>query len=198
MSVSAEQVKELRDKTGAPMMDCKRALEEAKGDAEKALFVLRQKGQAKAGTKQGRTTMDGAIGCYVHAGNRLGVMLEVGCETDFVARNEVFSSLLKELAMHIAASKPQVVRREDLPEETVEKEKAVYASQVENKPPQVVEKIIQGKLDKFYSEVCLLEQPYIRDTDKTVGELLDETIAKLGEKIEVRRFVLMQVGEGEQ
>ncbi len=199
MAVSAQQVKELRAKTGAPMMDCKRALDEAGGEMEKALVLLRERGIARAGKKQERSAMEGVIGSYIHSNSKLGVLVEVACETDFVARTDGFTTLVKELAMQIAAAKPRVVRREELPEELVAREKAILAAQAqaEGKPQQIVDKIVSGRLERFFSEVCLLDQTYMRDSDKKVHELIDETIAKLGEKIEVRRFAFMQVGGGQ-
>jgi elongation factor Ts len=194
MEVSAQQVKGLRDKTGAGMMDCRRALQEAGGDEEKAMLILREKGLAKAEQRQGRTAAEGIICTYVHD-QKLGVMLELNCETDFVARTAEFQTLGKELCMQIAAMKPRVVSREELPPEVIEQEKAIYAQQVEGKPPQVVEKIVQGKLEKFYQQVCLLDQPYIRDDSKTVKQLIDDAVLRIGEKLVVRRFVCMRVGE---
>ena len=195
MGVSAQDVKALREKTGAGMMDCKRALKEAGGDPAKARLVLREKGLAKAQQKRSRTTGEGVIASYVHPGSRLGVLVELGCETDFVARNEVFVQLAREICLQVAARPPLALRQEDLPEDVVENEKRIYAQQIEGKPEHVVEKIIEGKLAKFFAEVCLIEQPYIRDEDKTVGSLIDETIAKLGENVEVRRFARMELGE---
>lgn len=198
MAISAQQVKDLREKTGAAMMDCKRALEEANGDDEKATILLREKGLAKAGKKGSRTTKEGIIGSYIHPTNRLGVLVEVACETDFVARNEEFTALVKELTLQVAAMKPEVVRREELPEEVVEREKAIIAAQAEGKPPQVVAKMVEGKIEKFYSQVCLLDQDYVRDDSKKIKELIDETIGKLGEKIEVRRFAILEVGAAQE
>lgn len=198
MSVSAQEVKVLRDKTGAPLMDCKRALQEASGDAEEAALLLREKGLAKADQKRDRTTGEGLVGSYVHSNDRLGVLVEVGCETDFVAKNEVFRDLVKEICLQIAAMKPLVVSREELSEEVVETEKRVFSQQCEGKPAHVVEKIVEGKLEKFYAETCLLDQPYIRDDSKTIKDLIGEAVGKLGENIKVSRFVRMAVGEGGQ
>lgn len=200
MAVSAQQVKELRAKTGAPMMDCKRALEEAGGEMDKASVLLRERGIARAGKKQERSATEGVIGSYIHSNSKLGVLVEVACETDFVARTDEFTTLVKELAMQIAAARPRVVRREELPEELVAREKSIFASQAqaEGKPQHIVDKIVSGRLERFFSEACLLDQAYMRDQDKNVQELIDETIAKLGEKIEVRRFAFMQVGGGQE
>jgi elongation factor Ts len=198
MGVSAQDVKALREKTGAALMDCKRALVEAKGDAEKAVILLREKGLAKAQKKRSRATGEGIIASYVHHDSKKGVLVEVACETDFVARNKEFTDLVKEICMQITARNPLAVRREDLPPDVLEAEKQIYARQCEGKPERVVETIIEGKLDKFCKRVCLVEQPYIRDDSKTIKELIDETIGKLGENIEVRRFVRMTVGEDAQ
>jgi len=198
MGVSAQDVKELRDKTGAALMDCKRALVEAEGDAEKALVLLREKGLAKAHKKRSREAGEGIIGSYVHADSKKGVLVEVACETDFVARNKEFQALLKELCMQVVWGNPVAVSREDLPPDLVERERELYARQSKDKPAQVVEKIVEGKLKKFCEEACLLEQPYIRDPSKTVKDLIDETIGKLGENIAVRRFVRLAVGEDVQ
>ncbi|HTZ18128.1 MAG TPA: translation elongation factor Ts [Dissulfurispiraceae bacterium] len=197
MSISAEMVKELREKTGAGLMDCKRALSESAGDMEKAIDFLRQKGLASAAKKASRTASEGLIGSYIHM-DKLGVMVEINCETDFVARTDDFRGLVKDVAMHIAAANPLYISREDVSAETVEREKEIYKAQVTNKPPQVVEKIIEGKLDKFYSDMCLLDQVFIKDPDgkKKVKDIITEKIAKLGENIVVRRFARFQLGEG--
>jgi elongation factor Ts len=197
MSISAATVKELREQTGAGMMDCKKALTEAGGDMEKALDVLRKKGLAKAAGKASREASDGLITSYIHMGGKLGVLLEVNCETDFVAKTEDFQQLTKDIAMHIAAAGPLYVKREDVPSEVVEKEKEIYASQVENKPPQVVEKIVEGKIEKFYSDTCLVDQVFVKDPDQKqkIRDLIVEKIAKLGENIVIRRFVRFQLGE---
>lgn len=198
MGVSAQDVKALREKTGAALMDCKRALVEAEGDADKAMILLREKGLAKAQKKRSRTMGESIIASYVHSDDRTGVLVEAACETDFVARNEEFRNLVKELCLQITAMNPVAVSREDLPPEVVEREKQIYARQCEGKPEHVVEKIVEGKLKKFFAQVCLLDQQYIRDDSKTVKDIIDETIAKLGENIEVRRFVRMAVGEDAQ
>ena len=197
MNITADMVKRLREKTSAGVMDCKEALTKADGDMEKAISYLREKGKAKAAQKAGRETKDGMVGAYIHPGSKLGVLIEVNCETDFVARTEEFKTLVKELAMQIAASNPLVLRREDLSQETVEKEKEIYRNQAlnEGKKEEIVERIVNGRMEKFYREVCLLEQPYIKDEDKKVQELLDEFVAKLGENISIRRFARFRLGE---
>lgn len=196
MAISAEMVKELREKTGAGMMECKKALEESNGDFEKAVTVLRQKGLASASKKAGRTASEGIISSYIHM-DRIGVLVEVNCETDFVARTEDFRSLVKDIAMHIAAANPVYISREQVPEEVVEKEKEIYRAQISGKPAQVVEKIIEGKLEKFYNDTCLLDQVFIKDPEQKlkVKDLITEKIAKLGENIVVRRFARFQLGE---
>ena len=197
MSISADVVKELREKTGAGLMDCKRALAECSGDMEKAIDILRQKGLASAAKKSGRTASQGLIGSYIHM-DKLGVMVEVNCETDFVARTDDFRELVKDIAMHIAAANPVYVSRDEVPAETLEREKEIYRAQVTNKPPQVVEKIIEGKLDKFFSDMCLLEQVFIKDPEgkKKVKDIITDKMAKVGENIIVRRFARFQLGEG--
>jgi elongation factor Ts len=197
MSISAGMVKELREKTGAGLMDCKRALTESAGDVEKAIDYLRQKGLASAAKKASRSATEGLIGSYIHM-DKLGVMVEINCETDFVARTDDFRELVKDVAMHIAAANPPYISREDVSSETIEREKEIYRAQVMNKPPQVVEKILEGKLDKFFSDMCLLEQVFIKDPEgkKKVKDIVTEKIAKLGENIVVRRFVRFQLGEG--
>ncbi len=197
MSISAEMVKDLREKTGAGLMDCKRALTESAGDKEKAIDYLRQKGLASAAKKASRSASEGLIGSYIHM-DKLGVMVEINCETDFVARTDDFRELVKDVAMHIAAANPPYISREDVSSETIEREKEIYRAQVTNKPPQVVEKILEGKLDKFFSDMCLLEQVFIKDPEgkKKVKDLITEKIAKLGENIVVRRFARFQLGEG--
>jgi elongation factor Ts len=197
MSISAGMVKELREKTGAGLMDCKRALTESAGDVEKAIDYLRQKGLASAAKKASRSATEGLIGSYIHM-DKLGVMVEINCETDFVARTDDFRELVKDVAMHIAAANPPYISREDVSSETIEREKEIYRAQVMNKPPQVVEKILEGKLDKFFSDMCLLEQVFIKDPEgkKKVKDLITEKIAKLGENIVVRRFARFQLGEG--
>ena len=198
MEVSASMVKDLREKTGAGMMDCKKALAEAGGNFEKAVDYLRQKGLATAARRAGRVASEGQIGSYVHAGGKLGVMLEVNCETDFVAKTDDFRAFAKDIAMHIAASNPLYIQRENVPPEALEREREIYRAQAREaqKPEKIMEKIVEGKLEKFYGEVCLLEQPFIKDPDRTVQDLLNELIGKLGEKVEIRRFMRFQVGEG--
>jgi elongation factor Ts len=197
MAIDAKLVKTLREMTGAGMLECKSALEEANGDLELAVEILRKKGVAKAAKKAGRETKEGLIHAYIHPGGRVGVLLELNCETDFVARNELFKELANEIALQIAAMKPQYVKREDVPREVVEKEGEIAreAAIAEGKPPHIAEKIAEGKLEKFYKEVCLYEQPYIKDDKKTVEELIKEYIAKIGENIQVRRFCRYELGE---
>ncbi len=198
MEVSASMVKDLREKTGAGMMDCKKALAESGGNFEKAVDYLRQKGLATAAKRAGKTASEGLIGSYVHAGGKIGVMVEVNCETDFVAKTEDFQVFAKDLSMHVAAINPSYIQREDVPPEVLEKEREIYRVQARatGKPEKVIEKIVDGKLEKFYSEVCLLEQPFVKDPDLTVKDLLNSLIGKMGEKIEIRRFCRFQVGEG--
>ena len=197
MTVSADAVKELREKTGAGLMDCKRALAECNGDMEKAIDVLRQKGLASAAKKSGRTASQGLVASYIHM-DKIGVMVEINCETDFVAKTDDFRGLVKDVAMHIAAANPQYVAREEVPADTLDREKEIYRAQVTNKPPQVVEKIVEGKLDKFFSDMCLLDQVFVKDPEgkKKIKDLLNETIAKVGENIVIRRFTRYQLGEG--
>lgn len=197
MTVNANMVKELRERTGSGLMDCKRALEESKGDLEKAIDWLRQKGLAAASKKSGRKATEGLIGSYVHM-DKIGVLVEINCETDFVARTNEFRSLVKDLAMHIAATNPTYLSPADVPAKIIEKEKDIYRAQITGKPAHVIEKIIEGKLEKFYSENCLTEQIFIKDTEqkKRVKDLINEKIAKLGENIVLRRFVRFQLGEG--
>src|SRR3990170_4030341 len=198
MEISAEMVKELRQRTGAGIVDCKTALKEAKGDMEAAIEYLRRKGLATAAKKSGRISADGLVSSYIHAGGKMGVLVEVNCETDFVARTEDFQGFVKNIAMHVAAANPQYIRREDVPAEVIEKEKRIYRDQARDsgKPEKVIDKIIEGKLDRFFSEACLLEQTFIRDSDLTVREVLEATIAKVGENISIRRFARFQLGEG--
>jgi len=197
MAVTAAQVKELRDRTGLGMMDCKKALTEVDGDMEKAIVLLRKRGLKTAEKRSGRATGDGRIGSYIHHSGKVGVILEVNCETDFVARNEEFRALLSDLAMQIAATKPEYVSRENVPEEVVQREKAIYADQVKGKPEHIVEKILDGKLKDFYRRLCLLEQPFVKDGSMTVEDRVKAAIAKLGENIVVRRFARLEVGEEE-
>ncbi len=197
MAITAQMVKELREKTGAGMMECKKALESSGGDFNKAIEYLRQKGLATAQKKAGRTASEGIIASYIHM-DKIGVMIELNCETDFVARNEEFKQLAKDIAMHIAAANPQYVSRDDVPQDVIEKEKEIYKAQITgNKPPQVVEKIIEGKLEKFFEEMCLLEQPFIREPERKIKDLITEKIAKFGENIVLKRFVRFQVGQSE-
>jgi elongation factor Ts len=198
VEVSANMVKELREKTGAGMMDCKKALAETGGDFQKALDYLRQKGLATAAKRAGRVASEGRIGSYIHAGGKIGVMVEVNCETDFVAKTDDFQAFAKDIAMHIAASNPSYIRREEVTVEVLEREKEIYRAQARDakKPEKVIDKIVEGKLEKFYGETCLLEQPFVKDPDLTIQDLLNGLIGKLGEKIEIRRFTRYQVGEG--
>jgi elongation factor Ts len=195
MEVNAQLVKELRDKTGAGVMDCKKALAETRGDVDKAIVWLREKGIAQAARRAGRVASDGSVGAYIHAGGKLGVLVEVNCESDFVARTPEFQTLVKELAMQIAAANPRCIRREELPADVISQEREIYASQAAGKPEAVVNKIVEGKLEKFYREVCLLEQSWVRDPNRAISDLLGEYVGKLGEKIEVRRFARFQLGE---
>lgn len=197
MTVTADKVKELREKTNAGMMDCKKALAESGGDMERAIDILRQKGLATAAKKAGRSASEGLIGSYIHM-DKLGVLVEVNCETDFVAKTDDFRGLVKDIAMHIAAANPVYVSREDIPQDVIEREKEIYRAQVANKPPQVVEKIIEGKLEKFFSDTCLLEQVFIKDPEgkQKIKDLITEKVAKLGENIVLRRFARFQLGEG--
>ncbi|MCD6416766.1 MAG: translation elongation factor Ts [Planctomycetes bacterium] len=194
MDISAQQVKALREKTGAGLMDCKRALVQAEGDVEKARSLLREKGLATARGKSGRETSEGAVFSYIHGNGRIGVLVELACETDFVARSEEFVKLGKELAMQVAATGPEAVTPKDLPADTIEQERNIYLGQFADKPQQIRDKIIEGKLEKFYEEVCLLQQPYIRDEDRKVQDIVDEAIAILGENIKVQRFVRLELG----
>jgi elongation factor Ts len=197
VNISAAQVKELRDKTGAPMMDCKQALAEAKGDLEQAILVLRKKGMASASKKASRVTAEGSVASYIHAGGKIGVLVEVNCESDFVARTDDFKSLVHDIAMHIAASDPKFIRKEDVTPEAYEREKEVYRAQAAatGKPANVVEKIVEGKMSKFYEEVCLYDQPFIKEQTITVAQLIASKIGKLGENISVRRFARFKVGD---
>ena len=200
MSVSAELVKKLREISGAPMLECKKALEEAGGDQEKAFTVLRKRGQAAAAKKAGRATSEGVVGSYIHAGGKMGVLIEVNCESDFVARNEEFQRLVHDLAMQVCATDPRFVRKDDVTEEVLKKEKEILKEQAatSGKPEAVLDKIVEGRLGKFYEEACLYEQHFIKDTTgaMTIGELITSKIAKFGENITVRRFARFKVGEG--
>jgi elongation factor Ts len=197
MAITAKDVKELRDRTGAGMMECKAALEESGGDQEKAIDILRAKGAAKAAKRSARAASEGAVGSYIHMGGRIGVLVEINCETDFVARNEEFQKLVRDVAMHIAAASPVAVSREDIPSEAIERERAVYHEQAREsgKPEKIWDKIADGKLEKYFQEVALLEQPFVKDPDITVGELVTQAGAKTGENIVVRRFTRYSLGE---
>jgi elongation factor Ts len=197
VAITAQQVQELRRQTGAGMMDCKRALEETGGDMEKAAVLLRKQGQARADARMSRAASEGVVASYVHAGGRIGVLVEVNCETDFVARTDEFQELARGIAMHIAAEQPRWVQSEDIPEDVQAAEKEVYRAMAlnEGRPEKVLDKIVDGRMAKYCQETCLLEQPYVRDDQKTVGELVKEARAKLGENIVIRRFVRFQLGE---
>src|SRR5438270_12960760 len=197
VNISATQVKELREKTGAPMMDCRNALAESKGDVEQAVVYLRKKGLSVAAKKASRVTSEGSVASYIHAGGKIGVLLEVNCESDFVARTDDFQSLVHDIAMHIAASDPKFIRKEDVTAADFEREKEIYRAQAAatGKPANVVEKIVEGKMAKFYEEVCLLDQPFIKDQTISISQLIATHIGKLGENISVRRFSRFKVGE---
>jgi elongation factor Ts len=197
VNISAGQVKELREKTGAPMMDCKQALSEAKGDLEQAVVLLRKKGVSVAAKKATRVTSEGSVASYIHAGGKIGVLVEVNCESDFVARTEDFKELIHDIAMHIAASDPRYVRKEDVTPEAYAREKDIFLAQAvaSGKPANIAEKMVAGKMEKFYEEVCLIEQPFIKDQTISVGQLIATKIGKLGENISVRRFARFKVGE---
>jgi elongation factor Ts len=199
-TITADQVKQLRDKTGAGMMECKAALTEANGNMEEAITLLRKRGLAQAAKRAGRATAQGLIGSYIHMGGKIGVLVEVNCETDFVARTEAFQNLVKEVAMHIAAADPKWVRREDVSPEAIEKEKSIYRAQMESsgKPANVLDKIVEGKLGSFYSQFVLLDQPFVRDDKMTVAQLVAEASAKTGENITIGRFTRFRVGEGSE
>lgn len=198
MEISAALVRELREKTGAGMMDCKKALLESAGDMEKAVDYLRQKGLALASRKESRAAAEGLVGSYIHGGGRIGVLVELNCETDFVARTPEFQDLLKDVAMQIAAANPRYIRREDVPEDELEREHQIYHQQAieSGKPEKIVGKIVDGKMERFYSEVCLLEQEFIKDPDRQVGDLIKEVVARLGENVQVKRFMRYHIGEG--
>jgi elongation factor Ts len=200
MAITAEMVKKLRELTGAGMMECKAALTEANGNLEEAMTILRKRGLAQATKKAGRSTNEGLIGSYIHMGGKIGVLVEINCESDFVARTDDFQNLAREVAMHIAAASPQYVRREDVPGEVLEREREIYRAQMkdQNKPPQVVDKIVEGKLNSFYEQVCLMDQPSIRDTKVTIGQMVQQSIARLGENIAIPRFVRFKLGESAQ
>lgn len=196
--VSAQQVKDLREKTGAGFMDCKAALRESAGDFEGAVRYLRERGLAAAAKKAGRATAEGVIGSYIHAGGKIGVLVEVNCETDFVARTDDFQQFVRSLAMQVAAARPLYVSRDEIPAEELERERAIYAAQAaqSGKPPQVVAKMVEGKVDKYAAEICLLDQDYVKEPGKAVRQVVADAIAKLGENISVRRFMRFQLGEG--
>lgn len=200
MQISASMVKELREKTGAGMMDCKKALNEANGDIEKASDILREKGIASAEKKAGRIAAEGIVESYIHGEGRIGVLLEVNCETDFVAKTDEFRSFVKDIAMQIAASNPKYILREEVSEDEIQKEREILKQQAlnEGKPENIVEKMVEGRIEKYYKEICLLEQSFIKDPDKTVEKLLKEKIAKIGENINIRRFSRFELGEGIQ
>lgn len=195
--ITAKMVKELRDKTGAGMMDCKKALGESEGDLEKAVKYLREQGIAAASKKSGRSTSEGLIYSYIHPGDKLGVLVEINCETDFVARTDDFKFFAKDIAMQIAAADPRVVERGELTPEIIEAEKEVFRNLAlkEGKPEKIIDRIVDGKIDKFYSEACLMEQPFVKDNDRTIGDVVTDIIAKLGENIKIRRFVRYRLGE---
>jgi len=197
MTITTAQIKELRERTGAGIMDCKKALEKAQGNLEKAIDELRKKGLAKAKKRAGRTAKEGLVHAYIHAGGKIGVLVEVNCETDFVARTEAFQNFVKEIAMQIAAANPLVVNKEELSPKIIEREKEIYHQQAiaSGKPEKIIDRIVEGKLQKFFEEACLIEQPYIRDPSIKIKDLLNELVAKTGEKIVVRRFVRFQLGE---
>lgn len=196
--ITAAMVKELRERTGAGMMDCKKALTETKGDLEKAIEFLREKGLAAAAKKAGRVAAEGLVESYIHGEGRIGVLIEINCETDFVAKTDDFRQLCKDLAMQVAAAKPEVVSREEVSQDAIEKEKEILRAQAlnEGKPEKIVDKMVEGRIEKYYKEICLLEQAFIKDPDKTIQAVVNEKIAKIGENISVRRFVRFEVGEG--
>ena len=196
--ITAALVKELRERTGAGMMDCKKALSATDGDLEKAIDFLREKGLAAAAKKAGRVAAEGLVEAYIHGGGRIGVLVEVNCETDFVAKTDAFKELVKDIAMHIAATNPSYLKREEVPTAELEHEQAVVAEQARNegKPEKIIEKMVAGRIEKYYKEVCLMEQPFVKDPDKTISDLITESIAKIGENISIRRFTRYQLGEG--
>ncbi len=197
MAITAQMVKELREKTGVGMMDCKKALAETDGDFEKAINYLREKGISKAASKAGRSTKEGVVFSYIHPGNKLGVLVEINCETDFVARNNDFLDFAKDIAMHIAASEPIAVSREEVDQSLIENEKRVYRQQAinEGKPEKILDKIVDGKVEKYFSETCLMEQPFVKDPDQTVTDIVNGMIAKIGENISIKRFTRYRLGE---
>jgi len=197
VKIDAKLVKELREKSGAPMGDCLKALQEAKGDMEEAFVVLRKRGMASAAKKASRSTNEGAVGTYIHAGGKIGVLIELNCESDFVARTDDFQELLKDIAMHIAAVDPRFIAKDEVTPSDIEREKDIYRAQAaaSGKPANIVEKMLEGKMSKFYEEVCLLEQPFIKEQSLTIGQLISQKIAKLGENISVKRFARFKIGE---
>ncbi len=197
-SISAVQVKELRGRTGAGIMDCKRALAETQGEMEAAVDYLRTKGLSAASKKSGRIASEGLVASYIHAGGKIGVLVEVNCETDFVARNEDFQKLVRDIAMHIAAARPLCLKREEISNEELERERKIYREQAleSGKPEKIVDKIVEGRIDKFFGEVCLMEQSFVKDTDITVSDLITQSVSKIGENIQIRRFTRYELGEG--
>src|SRR6266404_7105962 len=202
--INAAAIKALREKTGAGMMDCKKAITEAEGNEERAIEILRERGLASAKKKEGRVAAEGVVGSYIHMGGKVGVLVEVNCETDFVARGEEFQQLVKDIAMHIAAAEPRYVSKDEVTSEAIDKEREIASAQARNdpknasKPDQVIDKIVEGRINKFYEEVVLLDQPFVKDPTKTVGELVTEKVAKTGERITIRRFSRYKMGEGLQ
>ncbi|MGE7822939.1 translation elongation factor Ts [Paenibacillus sp. MDMC362] len=198
MAVTASAVKELRERTGAGMLDCKKALDETNGDIDKAIAVLREKGLSAAANKAGRVATEGVVESYIHGGGRIGVLVEINCETDFVGKTDQFKEFARDIAMHIAAANPKYVRREEVPTEELEKEKEILKNQAlnEGKPEKIVEKMVEGRINKYYEEYCLLEQSFIKDPDKTINTLLNEKISTIGENISIRRFARFELGEG--
>ena len=198
MKITAQMVKELREKTGSGMMDCKKALTEADGDMEKAIVILREKGMAKTAKKADRIAAEGVVASYIHMGGRIGAMVEINCETDFVAQTDKFQRFAKDVAMHIAAANPKYLSEDEVPEEEVAKEREILKVQAlnEGKPEKIVEKMVEGRLKKFYKEICLLDQPYIKDPDMTIGDLVKEPIMDIGENVKIRRFARFEMGEG--
>ncbi len=197
MKITSQMVKELREKTNAGMMDCKKALGETDGDMEKAVDLLRQKGLAVAAKRADRATSEGVVECYIHAGGKLGVLVEVGCETDFVAKTDDFKAFARDIAMHVAAVNPVAVSREEIPSDLVEREKAIYVKQAQEsgKPESIIEKIVTGKIEKYISEICLLDQKFVKNPDLSIQDLLNELVAKMGENISIKRFARFQIGE---
>lgn len=198
MKITAQMVKELRERTGAPMLQCKQALQETGGDLDQAIDALRKKGIAAAEKKAGRVAAEGAVSSYIHAGGKIGVLVEVNCETDFVARTDDFQNLVRDIAMHVAAANPRFVRREEVTEGVLDREREIYTEQMraEGKPDKIIPKIVDGKIEKYYGEAVLLEQPFVKNPDKTVQQMITEKVAKIGENIQVRRFVRYELGEG--